>query len=105
MRRGLRIWPVYYLTILAVVVAGPWFHWPTLWDGLGYHLTYTQNLPLYWSGRVPPFSPYVMHFWTLANEEQFYIVWPLLVVMLGRRGHPARRGTGGALGRRPGTRI
>jgi peptidoglycan/LPS O-acetylase OafA/YrhL len=84
-RRGLRIWPVYYLTILAVVVAGPWLHWPTLWDGLGYHLTYTQNLPLYRSGRVPPFSPYVMHFWTLANEEQFYIVWPLLVVMLGRR--------------------
>jgi peptidoglycan/LPS O-acetylase OafA/YrhL len=84
-RRGLRIWPVYYMTILAVVIAGPWLRWPTIWDGIGYHLTYTQNLPLYWSSRVPLFSPYVAHFWTLANEEQFYIVWPLLVVMLGRR--------------------
>jgi peptidoglycan/LPS O-acetylase OafA/YrhL len=84
-RRGLRIWPVYYLTILALVIVRPWLPRPISWDGLGYFLTYTQNLPLYWSGKVPPFSPYVSHLWTLANEEQFYIVWPLLVVMLGRR--------------------
>jgi peptidoglycan/LPS O-acetylase OafA/YrhL len=84
-RRGLRIWPVYYLTILALVIVGPWLPKPTNWSGLGYFLTYTQNLPFYWSGRVPPFSPYVAHLWTLANEEQFYIIWPLLVVMIGRR--------------------
>ena len=29
-RRGLRIWPVYYMTILAVVVAGPWLRGPRL---------------------------------------------------------------------------
>jgi peptidoglycan/LPS O-acetylase OafA/YrhL len=84
-RRGLRIWPVYYLTILALVIAGPLLPWRTSWRGLGYYLSYTQNLPLYWSGQVPPFSPYALHLWTLANEEQFYIVWPLLVVTLGRR--------------------
>ena len=85
-RRGLRIWPVYYLTILALAIAGPWLPRPTDWAGLAYYLTYTQNLPLYWSGQVPAFSPYAGHLWTLANEEQFYIIWPLLVVMLGRRG-------------------
>ncbi len=84
-RRGLRIWPVYYLTILAVVIAGPWLPKVTSWSGLGYFLTYTQNVPLYWSARVPPFSPYAAHLWTLANEEQFYVLWPLLVVALGRR--------------------
>jgi peptidoglycan/LPS O-acetylase OafA/YrhL len=84
-RRGLRIWPVYYLTILAVVLVGPWLPRPTSCAGLGYYLTYTQNLPSYWSGRVPPFSPYVAHLWTLANEEQFYIIWPLMVAMTGRR--------------------
>ena len=84
-RRGLRIWPVYYLTILTLVIVGPWLPRPTDWKGLGYYLTYTQNLPLYWLGPVPPFSPYVAHLWTLANEEQFYVVWPILVVMVGRR--------------------
>ena len=84
-RRVLRIWPIYYLTIITLVIVGPWLPRPTDWNGLGYYLTYTQNLPLYWSSQVPPFSPYVAHLWTLANEEQFYVLWPLLVVMLGRR--------------------
>ena len=25
------------------------------------------------------------HFWTLAIEEQFYLVWPLIVRRMGRR--------------------
>ena len=84
-RRGLRIWPIYYLTIVTLVILGPWLPRPTSWNGLGYYLTYTQNIPLYWSGRVPPFSPYLNHFWSLAIEEQFYIVWPILVILSGRR--------------------
>jgi len=84
-RRGLRIWPIYYLTVLALVILGPFLPSATSWNGLLYHLTYTQNTPLYWSGEVPKFSPYAAHLWTLANEEQFYVIWPLLVCGLGRR--------------------
>jgi peptidoglycan/LPS O-acetylase OafA/YrhL len=84
-RRGLRIWPIYYLTVIAIVVLGPFLPARTSWDGLVYYLTYTQNLPLYWSDKAPAFSPYLGHLWTLANEEQFYIFWPLLVCVLGRR--------------------
>ena len=104
-RRGLRIWPIYYLTIVVLVILGPWLPRPTSWNGLGYYLTYTQNIPRYWSGRVPAFSPYLNHFWTLANEEQFYIVWPILVITLGRRPDPAHSGGGGDLGRGSGPRT
>ena len=84
-RRGLRIWPVYYLTILLIALAGPILPVKPVAEGLPYLLTYTQNLTRYWSDKAPLFSPYLAHFWTLANEEQFYLVWPLLIVVFGRR--------------------
>lgn len=82
-RRGLRIWPIYYLTVLAIAALGPFLPKPTNMAGLPYYLTYTQNIPLYWSGKMPEFSPYLSHLWTLAIEEQFYILWPALVCLIG----------------------
>ena len=76
---------MYYLTVGLIALAGPWLPVKTDMAGLGYYLTYTQNAPLYWSGVVPKFSPYVAHLWTLANEEQFYLIWPALVCLVGAR--------------------
>jgi peptidoglycan/LPS O-acetylase OafA/YrhL len=84
-RRGLRIWPIYYLALLACVAANPLLGRPYPMDGLIAHLTFTQNVPLYWSGPVPPFTPALLHTWTLALEEQFYLIWPALVALAGRR--------------------
>lgn len=43
---------------------------------IGVALTYTMNIPLFNHG-----SPNFSHLWTLANEEQFYLVWPLIIVL------------------------
>ena len=83
-RRGLRIWPIYYLALgvlVAVIVRMPK---PLSLASLPYYLTYTQNVPLYWHNEAPTLAPFD-HTWTLALEEQFYLVWPALVLLAGRK--------------------
>jgi peptidoglycan/LPS O-acetylase OafA/YrhL len=76
-RRILRIFPVYYVTLLAIyifyerhgIVANYRFWVPFL---------YIQNLlPGYASFKNGPVG--MLHFWSLAVEEQFYILWPIAV--------------------------
>lgn len=83
-RRALRIFPLYYLVLVgrfwilphvvpdvdvpAVVTLGFWF--------------YLSNWTELSVGAVNGFG----HFWSLAVEEQFYLVWPLAVAKLSRRG-------------------
>ena len=47
--------------------------WTVLWA-----LTWTGNLPF---GHA---SDATYHLWTLATEEQFYLLWPAALLMLGR---------------------
>ena len=83
-RRALRIFPVYYLVVLGLVVVRNILPRPVDPRGLIYELTYTQFLPYYWFAEAPRYSPYLGHTWTLAIEEQFYLVWPALILLAGR---------------------
>ncbi len=87
-RRGLRIWPIYYLLIGVLAVIGLFLHQSCNWSSLPYALTYTQTFGRFWPESAVPFNRNLLHTWTLAIEEQFYLIWPALVLLVGRRGLP-----------------
>jgi peptidoglycan/LPS O-acetylase OafA/YrhL len=86
-RRILRIFPLYYGVLAIFAVAALCF-------GLNFHhqllslALYLQNTALI-AQRLrdyngPTFLP-LWHFWSLAIEEQFYLVWPITVFLLRTR--------------------
>jgi peptidoglycan/LPS O-acetylase OafA/YrhL len=44
-------------------------------------LAYVSNAVIAWHGNLPPG---IQHLWSLAAEEQFYVVWPVALVLLTR---------------------
>ena len=83
-RRMLRILPLYYGTLLVAFVVLPWLVTPVA--GHGDHQVW---LWLFLENQAAPFGrgePAFPHFWSLCVEEQFYLAWPLLVAIAGRRG-------------------
>ena len=87
-RRTLRIFPLYYLVLTLLFLVAP--HLVALPEGLedarrhqGWLWSYTANFYLAAKGTWA--LTYVSHFWSLAVEEHFYLVWPLVVFCLGPR--------------------
>jgi peptidoglycan/LPS O-acetylase OafA/YrhL len=84
-RRALRIIPLYYGFLFFVVALNridtPMIPWISktdlLWLG-----TYTYNFRVGLGGAG---IDDMHHFWSLAIEEQFYLIWPLAVLALSRR--------------------
>ena len=91
-RRVLRICPLYYLAILVILLLrlgmgadGAWgdvagvlspgsLAWPT---------AYLENVALALQG--PSQTGILTHYWSLAVEEHFYLVWPVLIWACPRR--------------------
>jgi peptidoglycan/LPS O-acetylase OafA/YrhL len=81
LRRTVRIFPLYYLALLIVLLfAVVAHHAKAVLGHLWVLVLYLQNMPAF--SRVDyNFDPSVKlsHFWSLAVEEQFYLVWPFLI--------------------------
>jgi peptidoglycan/LPS O-acetylase OafA/YrhL len=77
-RRTLRIFPIYYLSIFALWLLND----PSVQEKLGWNLLYASNIYIAvyhsWLGVTD-------HFWSLAVEEQFYVFFPLLIFFIPRR--------------------
>ena len=101
-RRFLRIFPLYYLVLTVFWLSG----YAPVRDYAGWFFGYLSNFRMH---EPALWYSYLGHFWSLAVEEQFYLVWPwvvlwtpprhlcrltLAVVALG----PLSRGVGAAAG-------
>ena len=87
-RRALRILPLYWLYLLLLVVAAWWLppdpQRETLLASLPWHAAYLTNVIVALQGwDVSGFQ--TGHLWSLSVEEQFYLVWPWLVLAAGAR--------------------
>jgi peptidoglycan/LPS O-acetylase OafA/YrhL len=77
-RRTMRILPAFYAFVAVVVMANA-AHWIHFYNGSAMpSLTYTAD---YFVPGKRAFG----HTWSLAVEEQFYLVWPAALLLLGPR--------------------
>jgi peptidoglycan/LPS O-acetylase OafA/YrhL len=82
-RRGCRILPpaVFYLIVIGIlslsglIVVSPWDWWSSV-------LFFRNYLPPDWISRG--WGGYTVHYWSLAVEEHFYLLWPAALVLLGK---------------------
>ncbi len=78
LRRTMRIFPAYYAFVGSIVVLSVFGVFGVRLVDVAHALTYTVN---YQVDHVKQFG----HLWSLAVEEQFYLLWPLTIVLLGLR--------------------
>ena len=81
LRRTLRIFPIYYLTLLGLYLL-PDVTGTSIRDGWPIYALFLQNFWMYSRGE---FDGILGHFWTLAVEEQFYLLWGPAVLALSFR--------------------
>jgi peptidoglycan/LPS O-acetylase OafA/YrhL len=80
-RRALRIFPLYYLYLII-----HFYVYPILM-GAGPNLNFERQIPIFlylqnlgWLTGLEVIGP--GHFWSLAVEEHFYLIWPLIIFII-----------------------
>jgi peptidoglycan/LPS O-acetylase OafA/YrhL len=88
MRRILRIFPLYYAVLFVLFFVLPLF--PSLvpaglWESSRHQAwVWPYGVNLFIAMRGTWALPYISHFWSLAVEEHFYLLWPVVVLVASR---------------------
>jgi peptidoglycan/LPS O-acetylase OafA/YrhL len=80
-RRTLRIFPIYYFSIFVLLI----FYKTLSIDyttAFVYLTTYTTNFYIF---NIQYWPEYIGHLWSLAVEEQFYLIWPWLILFINKK--------------------
>lgn len=77
-RRMLRIFPLFYAVILLALLLDLGNTRPEAW----WHLSYLSNV---WFAFYSKMAIPTGHLWSLAVEEQFYLVWPFAILLAPRK--------------------
>ncbi|ACB76035.1 acyltransferase family protein [Opitutus terrae] len=84
-RRALRIWPAFYAYLLTLVLLALWFPTGLNVGTFTAAATFTWNYASFWAVPPPEGTWNLGHLWTLALEQQFYLLWPLALIVFPRR--------------------
>ena len=91
-RRSVRIFPIFYLVFTVFLVLTPFFQYQ--WRGghvlfliyMGnFSLAADPSLEFIRSAKYSAATAHLVHFWSLCVEEQFYLIWPMVVWLAGDR--------------------
>ena len=73
-RRFLRILPIYFVTLGLTAI----LFWDEVRPSLAWHALFGSN---FWFALHDDWNPWFLaHLWSLSVEEQFYLVWPMLML-------------------------
>lgn len=91
-RRILRIWPAYYAVVLTVSGVTLWLIWaghqsPASWTTSGFikQMLFLQFTEYYALDERGEYARALLHTWSVAVEEHFYALLPLLIFFLRSR--------------------
>ena len=90
-RRFLRIFPLYYFYLLLMTAVVIWLisvsyrpnYMKIFLDQIHYAIAYVYDF--FFATNFVKHSDFLDHFWSLSVEEQFYIFWPLLILLIPER--------------------
>lgn len=90
-RRFLRIFPLYYFYLILIAALAAWLisipfrpnYMQIVLDQIWYAVAYMYDF--FFATAAFQKSYFLDHFWSLSVEEQFYIFWPLLLLLVPER--------------------
>ena len=90
-RRVLRIFPLYYFYLALITGISVWLKsipWRPVKMQFFQHQVVYAALYLYdffYASLKFEHTPLLEHFWSLSVEEQFYIIWPILILLVPKK--------------------